>query len=125
MSPPGQLHQSQAGSTVWRERRTSCCFSGFGLLLVLPWYGFNTEKTDTLGSSISEQECFDAVGDEWESQAFHIGRSRGRPHERDGHQPQSELQEPGPQVIPPAMSSHNPHLPHRPRCHTEIEKGRK
>ena len=29
------------------------------------------------------------------------------------------------QVIQPATRSLNPHLPHRPRCHTEIEQGRK
>lgn len=57
------------------------------------------------GSSLSEQECFDAVTNEWESQAFHMGRSRGRPQDREGHQPQSELQETGWQVIPPASGS--------------------
>lgn len=70
----------------------------FGLLLVHPWCGFNTEETETLGGSISEQECFDAMGDEWESQAFHIDKSRGRLREREGPQPQSELQETGSQT---------------------------
>lgn len=123
--PLGQPHQSQAGGAVWRERWTSCCFGVLGLLLGLPWCGFNTEETETLGSSISEQDCFDSVADEGESPAFHISRSKRRPHERGVHQLQSELQEPGSQVIPPAMKSLNPHLPYTPRSHTEIEQGRK
>lgn len=110
---------------MWQERWTSGCFGVFGLLLVLPWCGVNTEETETLGSSISEQDCFDSVADEWESPAFHISRSKRRPHERGVHQLQSELQEPRSQVMPPAMRSLNPHLPHTPRSHTEIEQGRK